>query len=72
MTTKQQISAALKTIMPEGEANACQIFKGYDMSTGQTGWHYRPFNGTGVFLGSNAAEALAAIEDITTERAEVR
>ena len=70
MNAAQQIVEALKTIMPEGEANAAQVFKGYDMGTGQTGWHYTPFGGTAVFLGSNAAEALATIEDIATERAE--
>ena len=72
MTTEQQINQALKRIMSEGEANACRIFKGFDWGTGQTGWHYIPFGQTAVFLGGNAAEAMETIEDIASEKTEVR
>ena len=56
--------------MSEGEANACDIRKGYHYN-GQTeasGWYYRPFNRQPVSLGKNEAEALETIDRIKEER----
>lgn len=71
MNAKETIRQALKKIMSDGEANACQIWKGYSPSTGLTGWHYIPFGSTAVFLGANAQEALEAVEETLAERAKV-
>ena len=70
MNASEQIHQALKSIMSDGEANACRIWKGYDMGTGESGWHYQRFGQTATFIGSNVAEALATIDDMTQEQAD--
>ena len=72
MNAENRIRTALMAIMETGEANAAAIWKGYDVGTGQTGWHFVKFGQTATFLGSNLDEALATIDDIATERAEAR
>ena len=66
------IRKALHRIMSPGEANACNIFKGYAMSTGESGYHYVPFNSTAVYLGKNLSQALETIDQIADEREEVK
>lgn len=56
MDTKSKIKQELKKHMSDGEANACQIFRGYDNGTGLTGWHFKRFGQNATFVGSNAAE----------------
>ena len=68
MDAKTRIRKALKQIMSEGEANACTIFRGYEASTGLSGWHYIRFGGTATFIGANLAEALEWIENLANER----
>lgn len=70
MNATQQIHEALKGIMPDNEANACNIWKGYDVGTGETGWHYQRFGQTATFIGANLDEALATIGDIAQEQAD--
>jgi hypothetical protein len=65
---KTRIREALKQIMSEGEANACEVFKGYEASTNWSGWHYIRFGGTATFIGANLAEALKWIENLADER----
>jgi len=74
MNAKQRIQEALKSIMSEGEANACRVFKGYAYSgaTENTGWHYQPFNGQPVHLGTSLDEALETIGQIAEARDEDR
>lgn len=70
MSVKSKIREALKSIMSEGEANACDIRKGYHYN-GQTevsGWYYRPFNRQPVTLGRSESEALEAIDQIKESR----
>lgn len=69
MKAQQQIKEALKKIMSEGEANACQVFKGYDVGTGLTGWHFIRFGSTATYLGDNLPDALETIDRIEEERA---
>ena len=71
MNAETRIRANLTRIMPSGEANAAAVWKGYDVGTGQNGWHYVPFGKTAIFLGSNVTEALATIDDIAGEREDV-
>ena len=72
MNAEQQIRQAAMSIYTTGEANALEIFKGYAADNGQTGWQMREFGRSEhTFLGHSKAEALATIEDIATERAEV-
>ena len=72
MNTEQAIREAAKAIYSEGDANALEIFKGYAVDNGQTGWQMREFGRSEhTFLGHSKSEALATIEDIATERAEI-
>lgn len=68
MNAKQTIQEALKTIMSDGEANACEIWKSFNNGTGLTGWHYRRFGQTATFIGSNLTEAIEWIEALADER----
>jgi hypothetical protein len=70
MATKSKIRKALESIMSKGEANACDIRKGYHYngSTEESGWYYRPFNREPVTLGKNESEALEMIEQIRESR----
>ena len=72
MTVKSEIRQALKRIMTEGEANACAIWKGYDIGTNRNGWHYVPFGQTATYLGKNKAEAMEFIEEILDYRESVK
>ena len=67
-TAKQRIEAALYSIMSQDEANACVVWKGYDVATNETGWHCVPFGQTATFLGESLAEALEMIAQIAEER----
>lgn len=71
MSVASKIRQALSSIMSEGEANACNIQKGYhyDGSRESNGWYYTPFGRGPVSLGKNEAEALETIEQIAEERA---
>ncbi len=70
MSAISKIRQGLKSIMTEGEANACRINKGYeyDGSQQRNGWHFTKFNSTPTFLGRNVSEALETIEQIKDER----
>ena len=70
MSAISKIRQGLKSIMTEGEANACRISNGYeyDGSQQRRGWHFTRFNSTPTFLGRNASEALETIEQIKDER----
>jgi hypothetical protein len=70
MNATEEIQQALKGIMSDGEANACRIWKGYDVGTGETGWHYQRFGQTATYIGVNVAEALATLDDMTQEQAD--
>lgn len=71
MTVASKIREALKGIMTEGEANACDIRKGshYNGRTYSNGWYYTPFGGRPITLGKNEAEAIETIEQIEEYRA---
>ena len=70
---EQAIREATRKIYSEGESNALEIFKGFAADNGYTGWQMREFGRSEhVFLGNSKTEALATINDIATERAEVR
>jgi hypothetical protein len=68
MNAKTKIRMALRDIMSDGEANACEIWKGYDMGTGLTGWHYKRFGHTATFAGDNLREALDFIAGVKSDR----
>lgn len=50
-------------LMTEGEANAANIYKGYDQSTGATGWHVVPFGLNPRYIGRTVADALDMIAE---------
>ena len=68
MNTEQKIREALKTIMNNGEVNACRVWKGYDVGTGLTGWHYTRFGQTATYIGDNERQALDWISELKEER----
>ena len=70
MNAKGKIQKTLRSIMSDGEANACHVYKGFDYDGVRqaSGWFYRPFNGTPVYLGKNESEALDTIEAIASSR----
>lgn len=68
MSVASIIREKLAEVYGEGKANAANIFKGYEVSTRQNGWHFIPFNGTAVFLGKNQGEAIETIEQIEESR----
>jgi hypothetical protein len=70
MNTKQAIRQSLTSIMSEGDANACAIWKGWGGK--KEGWHYTPFSQQPVFLGRNREDALQRIGEIAEHQAEVR
>ena len=68
MIAESKIREALKALMDDGEANACRIWKGYDMGTGETGWHFAQFGQSATFIGDNLAEAIEWIESEADNR----
>lgn len=65
MRAEEQIRKALRRELGIGAANACQVFKGYayGINGHNVGWHYTPFNGTPIFLGSNLRQALEVFKE---------
>ena len=64
MSAKEQIRKMLKEIMPDGDANACQIWKGYSASTLENGWHYQQFGRSEAhYMGKSLDEARQYVED---------
>jgi len=68
MTAREKIRKALEQIMRSDEANACAIWKGYDIATGCSGWHIVPFGSTAQYLGSSLSKALETIAAIADSR----
>ena len=69
MNAKQQIKDMLKEVYDDGDVNAMQIWKGYDVSTGRTGWHYKWFGRSEAhYMGNSVAEAREYIEDVKSTR----
>ena len=64
MNARNRIQQALRDIMEVEQANACQVYKGwdYDGVRVEYGWWYCPFNATPVYLGRNVDEALNHLE----------
>jgi hypothetical protein len=65
-----KIRKALKSIMSEGEANACRIYKGYG-AQGE-GWYVEPFGSHGQNYGTPVTEALETIRQRADYQEEVR
>ena len=62
MKAVDKIRLALKQLKGDGYANACQIWKGYDVATGQNGWHYVPFGKTAIYLGTNVKQIMQDLQ----------
>ena len=79
MKVKQQIAAKITAVYG---VNNPHIFKGYDLYTNKTGWHYRPFNDNAtysgkplagaIYLGKSLAEAMQALDQIAEHREQDR
>jgi hypothetical protein len=54
--------------MDVGEANACAVWKGYDVSTDSNGWHCVPFGRRPIFIGRSLREALEWVEMVKGEQ----
>lgn len=69
MNAGQQITAMLKEVYGDGEVNAMQIWKGYDVGTGRNGWHYKEFGRSEAhYLGKSVEEAREYVEDVKAGR----
>lgn len=69
MNAKEMIREALKKkTMTEGEANACEIWKGYEPCTGRTGWHVKRFGETATYYGRSVEEVISMVDDIYDSR----
>lgn len=68
MNAGQKVAKMLKDVYPDGEVNAAQIWKGYDVGTGRIGWHYQPFGETAQYVGRNLNEVQEYVEDIEASR----
>ena len=65
MNAKQQIMTMLKEVYEDGEVNAMEVFKGFALDTGETGWHFRKFGRSNhVYLGKSVSEARIVIDAI--------
>ena len=68
-TAKEMVKALLKTVYIDGDVNAMQIWKGYEPSTGRTGWHIQWFGTPGAeYIGGSVSE----VEEFVNEVAELR
>jgi hypothetical protein len=68
MNAGQKVVKMLKEVYEDGEVNAAQVRKGYDVGTGRSGWHYQPFGETAQYMGKNLAEVQEYVEDIEASR----
>ena len=67
MNAKETIREMLKGIYDDADVNAMQIWKGYDVSTGRTGWHIQWFGTSGAeYIGGSVSE----VEDFVNEVAD--
>lgn len=65
----ETVKALLKTIYEDADVNAMQIWKGYDVSTGRNGWHYKEFGRSEAhYLGKSVEEAREYVEDVKAGR----
>ena len=66
---RETVKALLKTTYDDADVNAMQIWKGYDVSTGRTGWHIQWFGTSGAeYIGGSVSE----VEDFVNEVAELQ
>lgn len=63
MTAQEKIFQALTFIMDEKDANACLVYKGYNVFTHKTGWHFTRFGKTATFIGNTLPDALQWINN---------
>ena len=69
MNAEQQIIKELKTAYNAGEVNAMEVFKGFAVDTGETGWHFKKFGRSEhIYLGNSVAEAKTTIQEIVDSR----
>ena len=64
----ETIRNLLKQFMSDGEANACRIWKGWDVGTQLSGWHYQRFGETATFMGSNISECEQFVDELLEAR----
>jgi hypothetical protein len=64
-SASEMVAALLKTIYPEGEVNAMRIWKGYDVSTGRTGWHIQEFGRSDCqYIGGSVSEVEEYVDAV--------
>lgn len=65
----QKIREMLKEIYPDGEVNAMQIAKGWNVSTGRTGWHATEFGRSdAMYMGKSLKEVAEFIDAVKSGR----
>jgi hypothetical protein len=68
MNAGQKVVKMLKEVYLEGEVNAAQIWKGYDVGTGRSGWHYQPFGQNAQYVGASVAEVKEYVRSVLDDR----
>lgn len=65
MNARQQVVSEMKRAYNEGRVNAMNIRKGYDVSTGENGWHWQDFGRSEVhYMGKSVAEVKEYIDEV--------
>ena len=65
----QQVELLLKSVYADGEVNAARIWKGFDVSTGRTGWHLQWFGRNEVqYLGNSISEVAEYVDATASSR----
>lgn len=65
MNAMNAIKNMLKEVYEDGDVNAMEIFKGFAVNTGQSGWHFRQFGRLELtYLGKSVVEARETINEI--------
>lgn len=63
----QMVEALLKTVHDDGDVNAARIWRGYEVSTGKTGWHVQWFGTSGAeFLGGSVSEVEEYVDAVAS------
>jgi len=66
---KEMVRALLKTVFDDGDVDAAQIWRDYEISTGHTGWHIQWFGTSGAeYIGGSVSE----VEDYVNEILDLR
>ena len=63
--SREMVTELLKMVYDEKDVDAMQIWHGYEISTGQTGWHIQWAGTQGAqYIGANRREVADFVDEI--------